>query len=76
MEGKIDLKPCPFCGAHDLAITYIKSILTEHKDGTFYTVEITCRECWMKIHGNCEWDEREACESAVDKWNRREYHVR
>lgn len=72
MNDNIELKPCPFCGeAHDKAITYSKTILPMHKDGTYYSVRITCRECWAQVHGDDTFSEAEAYESAAAKWNRR-----
>ena len=72
MEGKTELKPCPFCGEeNDFVITFSKSILPMHKDGTYYTVRIKCRNCWSGHHGLDSYSETAAYKSAVERWNRR-----
>lgn len=71
-KDTIELKPCPFCGEkHDMAITFSTTLLPKHKDGRYFSVRITCRNCWASVHGYDSFEETEAYQSAVLKWNRR-----
>ena len=74
MESNINLAPCPFCGSGEKVIAFTKSILPSHKDGTYYTVKITCRNCWSSVHGIDSFREAAAYESAVGKWNGRAHN--
>lgn len=70
---ELHLEHCPFCGEkHDMAITFSKTLLPKHKDGRYFSVRITCRNCWASVHGHDLFEEAEAYQSAVLRWNRRD----
>lgn len=72
MANSPELKPCPFCGEeHDMVIRFSKFVLPLHKAGTHYSVGITCRKCWVSVHGRDMWQEEDAYNDAVEAWNLR-----
>lgn len=75
-EEKITLKPCPFCGSHNLR--YSVSVASRTRTSTNYHLSITCKDCFCigkrilitttenKISDNVEY--RKLAENA---WNER-----
>lgn len=65
MDGKPDLRPCPFCGNRELRYT----ILDISKEKVM--VAVRCMQCLTCGPGECGKDREEAEAKAAESWNRR-----
>ena len=72
MASESDIKECPCCRSDNIEVSRTNTKMLIHKDGGWHTVRIRCRECGINTCGHDAWDEQEAFDTAVEKWNRRE----
>lgn len=65
MDGKPDLRPCPFCGSRELR--YMMLNVSKIK----VMVGLKCQKCLTCGPGECGKDREEAETKAAEAWNRR-----
>ena len=65
MDGKPDLRPCPFCGNRELR--YMMLNVSKIK----VMVGVKCQKCLTCGPGECGKNREEAEEKAAEAWNRR-----
>ena len=64
-----NLKPCPFCGKHDVEVYTVER---EDRPKCKWTATVFCLRCFASTtnHG-FDWTEEAAKEKAIKAWNRR-----
>ena len=72
MSREADIDTCPCCGSGNLVVVRSNSKMLQHKDASWFTVAIRCHECRVSVYGADRFDEQEAFDDAVERWNRRE----
>lgn len=72
MARESDIAACPCCGSGNIEVVRSNSKMLQHKDASWFTVHIRCHECRLNVYGADRFDEQEAFDDAVERWNRRE----
>lgn len=72
MARESDIATCPCCGSGNIEVVRSNSKMLQYKDASWFTVQIRCHECWVSVYGADRFNEQEAFDDAVERWNRRE----
>lgn len=72
MARESDIATCPCCGSGNIEVVRSNTKMLLHKEASWFTATIRCHECRLSVFGADRFDEQEAFDDAVERWNRRE----